>query len=88
MRNVSGERKKDILQISSCNARPRAEITQRARSTNAAIGKENEAVTNPLSIQQLMNRKDKRAAHSGFAAQDADDVGESAGDRSRRTVRP
>src|SRR5258708_36612103 len=73
-RNVSGEGKKDILQISSCNASPRTQITQRPRSTNAAIAKENEAVTNPLSVQQFMNRKDKLAALSRFPPQTADDV--------------
>jgi len=44
-----------------------------SRSTSAAIGKENEAVTNPLSIQQLMNRKDKRAPWR-LPPQNADDV--------------
>src|SRR5258708_38817069 len=72
-RNVACERKKDILQSSRGEPRSRAEIVQRSGAANAAIGKQNEAVTNPLGVQQLMNRKDKCAAHSGFPAQDADD---------------
>src|SRR5258707_1584996 len=73
-RNVSCERKKDILQSSRGEPRSRAEVIQRSGATNAAIGKENEAVTNPFRVQQLMNRKDKRSALGGFSAQDAYDV--------------
>src|SRR5260221_4824747 len=72
MWNVSGEGKKDILQASIGNSCSHAEIVQRSRTTNMPTGKENEAVTDPLSVHQLMDCNGDRPALVDLFAQHTD----------------
>src|SRR5882762_2061716 len=53
-RNVSRERKKDVLQISNWIPGSRAKIIQCPHATNTPIRKQNDAVTYALGIHQLM----------------------------------
>ena len=71
---VSGESKKDILQVSIGNSGSCAEIIQRSHTTNMAIGKEKEAVADPLSVQQLMDCNSECPALSDLFAQHADNL--------------
>src|SRR5258708_40044913 len=54
-RNVSGEGKEDILQISVGEPGSRPEIIQCSCATNTAIGEENKAVANTFGIHQLVD---------------------------------
>src|SRR5258706_11817203 len=73
-RNGSCERKKQVLQTSTCASRSRAKIIQRPHAANTAIGKENEAIADSLGVQQLMDGKNKCPALGDLFAQHTGNV--------------
>src|SRR5215204_4181672 len=68
-----GERKKDILQRATRQRGLCAQFVQRAGSPNPAAGEENQAVTDPLCIGQLMNGENECSAVSGMVTEQVGD---------------
>src|ERR1700688_4542475 len=73
MWNVSGKRKKDILQASMGDPGSSSEIVQHPHTANAAIGKENKAIADALGICQLMDCKDECASPDCLMTQQVHD---------------
>src|ERR1700756_2929307 len=65
---VLGECKKDILQRAGRQRGLRAQFVQGAGPANPAAGEQNQAGTNPLRIDQLMNGENERPAARGLVA--------------------
>src|ERR1700731_3470232 len=66
---VSGERKEYVLQPCRDLAGPPAQLIERTGPADAAAREQDEAVADPLRIDQLVDREDKRAPASRNLAQ-------------------
>src|SRR5207244_1974767 len=71
---VLGKRKKNVLQRAGRQLGLRAQFVQGAGAADPTSGEQNEAVTDPLRIGQLMNGKNERPAASGSVPKHLDDL--------------
>jgi len=71
---VLGECKKNVLQRAGRQRGLSAQFVQCAGSANPAAGEQNQPVTDPLYIDQLMNGENERSAASGMVAEHVDDL--------------
>src|SRR5262245_40684420 len=60
--NGSGEGKKDVLQVTGWPTRLHTQLSEGTDAANPAIGEERETVAHFLSVAQLVDRQDERAA--------------------------